>query len=86
MHVQAAETRKIEDGLRQQESVGDDDHDVRRECGNRVVNACLAQRRRLQDGQAERERALLDRTRGEALAAPAAAIGLRADGNETMMR
>ena len=86
MHVQAALARQPENRGRQQETVGDDDHDVRRECSERVARCIVFQRGRLQDRKIELERALLDRARGDPLAATAAAIRLRADGDETMTR
>ena len=86
MDIQATLARQLENRGRQQKTVGDDDHDIRRESGDRIPRSAILQRRRLQDGKTERERALLDRTRGEALPATAAAIRLRADGDETMPR
>ena len=86
MHVEAAEPRQREHVGRQQQSIGDDDHDVRRKRRDRFARVGAAQGLGLPHGNAERERALLDRACGEAAAAAARPVGLGEDGDEPVPR
>ena len=84
--VEATEARHGEHLGRQQQAVGDDHHDVRREGGDRARGFSALQRRRLQHREPQRERALLHRARREMTPAPARAVGLRERGDDAMAR
>jgi hypothetical protein len=77
--VDAPEREGFEDRLRQQESVGGDDHGPRAGGTEQVDGGGVLQGRGLRDGQAERERTLLHFARDEFHASPRGAVGLRED-------
>jgi hypothetical protein len=78
--VEAAEARGIEDGLRQDQAIGDDDGDIRAKGGEGGLFIGRFQADGMADGQAELGGAGVDRGRAQVLAASGGAGGLGVDG------
>jgi len=86
MNVDATEPWDVEHGLRQDQTVSDDDHDVgpiTRELRDR---RWITQLRGLLDVQVVRGRALLDRAHRHLLTATRRSIRLRINGHDAMTR
>ncbi len=80
--VQAPATRYREHRRRQDQPVGHHDHQFGRVAGQGRHRRGILQRGRLLDGQAERERALLDRARRELEAAACRSVRLGIDSRD----
>ena len=85
MDVDATEPRNIEHRLRQDQTVGDNDHDIGFERRQMLDLRGIAQLQRLLDVQSMLQRALLHRAHRELLAAPGWPIRLCVDGHDSML-
>jgi len=86
MHIDAAEARRIQQGLRQDEAVGDDHQKVCAPARKLIESRAIAQRQRLRQRQACRERRLLHGTGRKVLAAPTRPIRSREDSAHAVPR
>ena len=86
MDIETAEDRYIENCLRQDETVGDDYHQLRRVAAQLLESLGRAQRRRLLDRETELERMRLDRAGSDDASAPCRPIGLRVHRAHPMSR
>ena len=86
MDIETDEDRYIENCLRQDETVSDDHHQLRRVAAQLLESLGRAQRRRLLDRETELERMRLDRAGSDDASSPCRPIGLRVHRAHPMSR
>jgi hypothetical protein len=82
VHVPTAVLRDVEHRLRQQQAVGDDHDQVRRQRPQLRLHRLRAQRGRLEHLEPARQRVLLDPRHAQAAAAPRRPVGLGVDADD----
>ena len=86
MNVDAPPRRDVDDGPRQQEAVGDDDHQFRPQGAKLLLNLGVFQGLGLEYRQSRLQRQLLDRAGHEFPATAGGPVRLGVDGAQTMFR